>query len=195
MRPSEEKAAHLLREAVDSIRVLESLAMRFHYIELNAEREVESSMKAELITKGDMYYMQMGDHYFISNGEVAWAYFSDVSEVHISAAEDTEASLSPTSLLESFTRDFRPVWIRSEQIKGRPADIIDLYPREAQMFHKFRIALYEDSRELAYMEAHDRQGGILLYEVFQYQPNAGADPDLFTFSPEEHPGIEIVDLR
>ncbi len=185
----------MVQQAIDTIKALESLQMRFNYIVLNADREVEREIKSELITKGNKYFMQMGEHYFISNGEVVWAFFADVNEVHISSAEDMEDSLGPTSILESFTKEVRSVWIRNELVQGRTADIIDLFPDEAQVFYKYRIALFEGGRELAYIEVYDRQGGILMYEVSLYLPNIATDPELFTFSPDEHPGIEIVDLR
>lgn len=194
-RPHEKEAAGIIQQAVDSIKALESLQMRFNYILLNPDNKVELKVKSELITQADKYYMHVGEHYFISNGEVAWAYFSDVNEVHVSSADDMDHSLSPMSILESFTRDVRPVWVRKEPVQGRAADIIDLFPHEAQMFYKYRIALFENCRSLAYIQAHNRNGDILLYETYEYLPNVTVDPNLFTFSPEDHPGIEVVDLR
>lgn len=194
-RRFEEKAASVIEEALDSIQSHKSLHMRFNYSMIDGQGEAEEEMEAILITEGEKYFMQLGDHYFISDGEVVWVFFSDVNEVHISRADDVEDSLSPTAIMKGFAGNFRSKWIREELVRGRPAHIIDMLPQEAQSFFKYRVAICTESIQLAYIKAYDRQGKVLRYEVSSYLPNEPTDPKLFGFAPEDHPGIEVVDLR
>ncbi|TVR42317.1 MAG: outer membrane lipoprotein carrier protein LolA [Bacteroidia bacterium] len=191
----EDKAEQILSSASEILKGHESLFISFNYQVLDSDGYIDQEMEGKLYTTGDKYYMETGGNHFISNGEYVWVFMEGINEVHISLAEDTEGAITPTSLLENFARDYRSKWMRSELIEGTQVHIIDLVPVEPEVFFKYRIALGEDDFQIYYSEAHDRQGGIYRYVVTEYKPGKEIPVSRFEFRPEDHPGIEVVDLR
>lgn len=194
-RAFEEKAEMMLEEAGRQLQVDDALSIRFDYEIEDTEHGIREKMDGWLATKRDKYYMKAGPNHFVSDGETLWTYMEEVNEVHISLAEYTEDLITPTSLLDDHATRFRSKWIREERYNARTVHIIDLVPREADIFYKYRIAIEDGSLEIAYTEAHDRHGGIYRFKVTEIDYDAGLPDDHFVFDPDQYPDIEVVDLR
>lgn len=191
----EEKAGEILEEASALIQSHESLYIGFDYTVHDPRNENGVQDKGVLYTRGDQYYMQLGSHYFISDGETAWVFMEEFNEVHISLAEDAGETVTPGSLLQNVADRFRSKWIREETIDGQNVHIIDMVPTEPQAFFKYRLAIKDAGKQLLYIEAHDRQGGIFRYDIIEYEPDPELPENRFVFEPDLHPGIEVIDLR
>ncbi len=191
----EQKADAILQEVLEVHRAHETLFMRFQYTIVNSRGEVLEKREAQLVSQGDKYHMQVGEHYYISDGELSWVFLSDVNEVHISLVEEMGDQMTPTGMLESFANDFRATWIREQTDGNGRLDIIDLVPPESHSFYKYRAAIRSDDKQLVYIEAFDRHGGVHRYQVTEFSTGTGAENQLFSFDPGEYPGIEVVDLR
>ncbi len=194
-RRHQERADDILQQAGEALKAHEAIRMTFSYIMQNEAREQYDQAEGFMLTQGEKYYLKQGMHHMISNGTTAWTFLEEVNEVHISYAEDTEAAMTPVSVLDNYREDFRARWVRLEPRDDEDIHIMDLIPHQPQTFYKFRIAIGDQSHNIVYMEAHDRQGGIYLYDI----ETIDTDPDIrehkFTFQPEDHPDIEVVDLR
>lgn len=194
-RQSEQKGEALLRQAAEKLKSFDALKINFTFRIENESQGIDEEMKGALISQGEKYYMHSGDHVFISDGVTTWTHMRDIEEVHINLLENTEGSLTPISILQSFEEDFRSKFIRQENYQGRQVNLIDLVPTQPQAFFKFRVALDAASNMIAYVTAYDRQGGTYTYSVDEVQENPKVPAGQFTFNVEDHPGVEVVDLR
>ncbi len=191
----EEKADGILYEASEVLKAHEAIRMTFSYTMQNEELEQYDQAEGFILTSGDKYYLKQGLYHMISDGKTAWTFLEEVNEVHISYAEDTEAAMNPVTVLDNFREDFRARWIRLEPRDEENVHIIDLVPHEPQTFYKYRVAIGEQSHQISYTEAHDRQGGIYRYEIAAIDTDPDIREEKFTFQPDDHPDIEVVDLR
>ncbi len=194
-RHYEEKAEDILTEASKALKAHDAVRMSFSYTMQNEEREQYDHAEGFILTSGDKFHLRQGMYHMISDGKTAWTFLEEVNEVHISYAEDTEEALSPVSVLDNFHEDFRARWIRLEPHDDEDIHIIDLVPHQPQTFYKFRVAIGEQSNSIVFLEAHDRQGGIYRYDIEVIETDPETSDQKFTFQPEDHPGIEVVDLR
>ncbi len=194
-RVFEEKAEKMLDEAGRQLQAYDALSIRFDYVIEDTQLGTIEKMDGWLTTKRDKYYMKAGSNHFVSDGETLWTYMEDVNEVHISLAEYTDDLITPTSLLDDHSSRFRSKWIREERYNAHTVHIIDLAPREADIFYKYRLAIKDGSLEIVYTEAYDRHGSIYRFTVTEFVYDAGLSDDQFVFDPDEHPDIEVVDLR
>ncbi len=194
-RVYEEKGKELMKQAREKLKSYNTLKVDFSYVMENANQDIYEKMEGILYSQGESYRMQVGDNLFISDGVNVWAYMEEIDEVHITLAEDTDGALTPTSLLEEFESQFRATFIRQEQHAGKLVDIIDLIPNDPHTFFKYRIAIDARTKMPAYATAYDRHGGTYTYSINKYEPNISIPSGTFAFSPENHPGIEIIDLR
>lgn len=191
----EEKGQQLMEEASDKLKAYNTLKIEFTYVMENTNQDILEKMEGTLYSEGDKYRMGVGGNLFVSDGTTTWAYMEDIDEVHITDTEDTEGALTPTSLLNEFDSQFRSTFIRQEQHSGKLVDLVDLVPNDPQTFFKYRIAIDATSKMTVYATAYDRHGGMYTYTIKKYEGNIPIPDDTFSFSPEDYPDIEIIDLR
>lgn len=193
--PHNGKAINILYDARQKLKVHNALKLEFTFSATEAAFSLDDNMDGFMYLQEDQFYIKSGPNHFISDGTIAWTFLESVNEVHISRLEDTEAVMTPTSLLENFTETFNPLWIREESSPGGKVHIIDMVYLEPATFHKYRIAVEEDSGLLKYISAFDGQGNSYTYDITSTEVNPEIPEQLFTFEPERYPGIEIIDLR
>jgi outer membrane lipoprotein-sorting protein len=195
LSPDKQKAINILHDARDKLKAHNALKLEFTFSATEAAFNLDDNMDGFMYLQDDKFYIKSGLNQFISDGTNAWTFLESVNEVHISRLEDTEAVMTPTSLLENFTETFNPLWIREEAIHGEKVYVIDMVYIEPATFHKYRIAVEENSGLLQYISAFDGQGNSYTYDITSTEVNPEIPEKLFTFEPERHPGIEIIDLR
>ncbi len=192
----EEKAINILNKSSNTIKAYDALYLEFEYSSAGSSMELFNDAEGYIYMSGDKYYIKLGDMQFISDGILAWTFLMDVNEVHISYLEDTEGALTPISLLNNFEDEFSPLWIRQEtHDDGKFLDIIDLVPIEHHPFQKYRLAISRKSNLVVYTIAYDMDARTYTYLVTETLINPEIGEGLFSFNPDDHPGIEVVDLR
>lgn len=194
-RAAETKATELLKQASAKIRSYNTLEIDFAYEMANTAMNINEKMTGKVWSKGDRYYMKVGDNVFISDGKTVWNYLDDLEEVHINTVDNADGGITPTGLMANFEKDFRGKYIRQETFQGKRVDIIDLVPNTAGAFFKYRLALDASSLLPAYITAHDRQGGTFTYTFNQIKPNVNVPDSRFVFNIKDFPGADIIDLR
>jgi outer membrane lipoprotein-sorting protein len=193
--PHNEKAINILHDARDKLKAHNALKLEFTFSAAEATLGPDDNMDGFMYLQEDKFYIKSGPNYFISDGTNAWTFLESVNEVHISRLEDTETVMTPTSLLENFTESFNPLWIREESGHEGKVHVIDMVYIEPATFQKYRIAVEENSGFLKYISAVDGQGNSYTYDIKSTEVNPEIPDKLFTFEPERHPDIEIIDLR
>ncbi len=193
--PYEKKGSELVKKASKKIRSYNSLKIHFTYIMENNEMDIKDSMQGVLYNKGKMYFMEVGGNVFISDGETIWNYIYEMDEVQINYADDIDGQLTPTAILEDFTKHFRATFIRQDVHNGKRVDIIDLVPDVSQAFFKYRLALDPQSHIIVYSIAYDRHGGTFTYDIDNIEKNPTISDEKFSFNKDDFPGAYINDLR
>ncbi len=193
----EEKANQILSEASQKLLVHDAMKMTFNYRMKSEHHGEEDPVKGYILTSNDRYYLKVGEHHFISDGETAWSFLEDVGEVHISLAETTDEALSPASVLDNFQDDYSSKWIRSEPHGNGMLHIIDMVPQQPQTFYKIRLAIDDETKEVVYTEAHDRQGTVFRYDIEDIDTDPELSENTFVFDAGDYPemDLEIIDLR
>lgn len=191
----EKKAVQILNDAKMKLSAHEALRIAFSYSALDPFLDAEEETEGYMFTMGDMFYINFEDIHFISDGKMVWTLLESFNEVHISRLEDTEAVITPASLLEDFENTFMPLWIQTDSKYDKKLQVIDMVYREPQTFHKYRIGVDEVSGFLHYIIAYDLQGNTYTYNIKSFEIDPEIPDGIFTFDPAQHPDIEIIDLR
>ncbi len=192
----EEKAIKILNKTSATIKAYDALYLEFEYLSSGSSMGLFDDIKGYIYVSGEKYYINAGDIHFISDGVVAWTFLKDVNEVHISYLEDAEGAITPLSLLDNFEDEFKPLWLRQETLEnGELVEIIDLVPLEHQPFNKYRLAISTQSNHVLYTVAFDAHGESFTYLITKTIINPEVPADIFSFDPDDHPDIEVVDLR
>ncbi len=191
----EKKAIQILNEAKNKLSTHDALRIEFSYSDMNALFSADDETDGYMFLKDNKFHIKFEDIHFISDGEVVWTLLGSFNEVHISRLEDSEAVITPASLLEDFENTFLPLWIQTDSKNDIKLQVIDMVYREPQTFHKYRIAVDEVNGFIHYIIAYDLQGNMYTYDIKSFEIDPELPAGIFTFDPAQYPGIEIIDLR
>jgi outer membrane lipoprotein-sorting protein len=78
---------------------------------------------------------------------------------------------------------------------GKTVDIIDLTPLQGKTYSKIRIIIDKDKIQLLSFTIYDKNGSTYSYLINKFIPDIEINKSEFTFNPEEHPNVEVVDMR
>lgn len=192
----EQRALKILDEAYAALNSLDAFYVEFDYLSDAGGYLPTMNDGGFLFTKGNMYHMKLDGNLFISDGITAWSFMEEINEVHISDVMDANGMITPTSLLDNYREDVHPLWIRKELYRGKEVHVIDLVPADPHTaFSKYRIGIDDATNLIAYVVAYDRHGGTYTYVITKTKTDPEIPDKIFTFNPEEFPGVEVIDLR
>ena len=164
----------------------------------NRPENHQTSSKGLIKMKGQKYYMEsMGTKVYF-DGETLYTFMEDIKEVTISKPDETSDDFieNPVLIFDFYNRDFKYRLVGEVKLDAGWMYEIDLFPVNLeQPYSRFKVLIKRDTEELYMIKAVGKDG--IDYTVFirDARYNQPLSDDMFTFDPQKHKGIEIVDLR
>jgi outer membrane lipoprotein carrier protein len=163
------------------------------------KRENKSSKSKGLVKiKGDKYYMEsMGSKVYF-DGKTLWSFMEDLNEVTISQPDQTDDDFveNPAKIFTFYDRDFKYHLVGEAKMEEGWMYEIDLFPMTLdQPYSRIKVFVSKDNYELFLVKAISKEGINYSAYIRNTKYNAPLNDNLFTFQPEKHKGIEVVDLR
>ncbi|MEA5128241.1 MAG: LolA-like putative outer membrane lipoprotein chaperone [Proteiniphilum sp.] len=182
------------------------------YATYEASNGIRLSFKSALTDKdGAAYAPQSGEAYIKGNkfklemeamdvwfdGKTQWVLMKDVNEVNVSSPTTTEiASISPLALLGMYKNGFTLKAPASKTINGKSAHLIDMVPAgQHKDFKSITAAIDKESGNIIEVILIMADGMKNKIDISGYNTNHQFSDATFTFDKNDHPGVEIVDLR
>ena len=159
---------------------------------LDGDKKQTGSHKAQVLYNRGKYHLTADGQELICDGTTVWHWNKKANEVMVSSlGSDDIDMLNPGRMLSNYTRNFRAKYIRTED---DGTAVVDLQPLSARSFHKIRLMVDSKSGLLKRMEVHKYDSGRELYDIVGFK-KANTPATAFTFAPEQHKGVEIIDMR
>ena len=130
-------------------------------------------------------------------GTTQWVLLKDANEVNISNPTPEELiSISPLGLLNMYKTNYilkKPV---ARTFNGRATTEIEMTPiNKLQDFKSLTIALDNKTNNVVMVKFTTRDDSKNKLTISDYNSNNKFTNDLFQFNKNNHPGVEIIDLR
>ncbi|MBQ9417393.1 MAG: outer membrane lipoprotein carrier protein LolA [Bacteroidales bacterium] len=186
----DENATEALRKAAS--RFNQNVAFTVTATSFSSEKKLLSKQTAQVRYHKGKYRLSLPDQELISDGTTLWHWNKQASEVAISnVSTDDVDFLNPASLLTNYPQLFKPKYIRTD---ADGTAVIDLQPHSARNFHKLRLFIREEDGLLLRIEVHKFDSSRELYEISDFK-RAATPASQFTFTPADHPSVEVIDMR
>ncbi|MBN2521736.1 MAG: outer membrane lipoprotein carrier protein LolA [Bacteroidales bacterium] len=166
-------------------------------IENRRENKV-SRTNGSIKIKGDKYYMESPGSKVYFDGVTLYTFQEDINEVVISIPDTNENDFveDPSKIFDFYNRDFKYRLIGEVKLDEGWMYEIDLFPKNLdQPYSRFKVLINKDTDELFIIKAIGKDGIDYSASLFNAKYNADLENSIFTFQPENHKNIEIVDLR
>jgi outer membrane lipoprotein carrier protein len=191
----DKKSNEILERLTRKTESYKTMRAEFIFKMENLETGVSEQTDGVLLVMGNKYRLDIAGQTVISDGVTLWTYIADANEVQINSAEESEESISPNKLLSSYTKDYRSKFIAEDFLYGAAVNIIDLTPESGKSFYKVRLIIDKAKDQLKDVTIFEKNGSTFSYVIKKFETNIDADDRRFTFSKNDFPGVEIIDMR
>lgn len=155
------------------------------------------SQKGEAFIKGNKFRLEMDEMDIWFDGTTQWVLLKDVDEVNISNPTESElASVSPLALLGIYREGYTLKAPVSKTVNGKNVNYIDMTPVAANSDIKaISVAVDKTNNRLVQVIMTMSNDILTKIDITDYNDNFKFNDSEFIFNKNNHPGVEIVDLR
>lgn len=190
LRVSAQNAEDFLINIVEKMKSYNDINIIFNYQMINTSAGLYENVNGFASMKGNSYILNVGEQEMICNGEILWTHLIDDEEVMISEVTE-DNNTSPIAIIDSFSGN-----ITAEFIENEDANIttIEVKEKEGGTFDRVQISVDKDMNiKKVYVATPD--GNEFIYEITDYKTNLNLPDSMFIFIEEQHPNVEVIDMR
>ena len=190
LRVSAQNAEDFLINIVEKMKSYNDINIIFNYQMINTSAGLYENVNGFASMKGNSYILNVGGQEMICNGEILWTHLIDDEEVMISEVTE-DNNTSPIAIIDSFCGN-----ITAEFIENEDANIttIEVKEKECGTFDRVQISVDKDMNiKKVYVATPD--GNEFIYEITDYKTNLNLPDSMFIFIEEQHPNVEVIDMR
>lgn len=188
-------AEQLLEEVNNNIQSYDALSIDFSYsIEFPDDGSRENG-QGKLDVSGDKYRLKIIGQHVYSNGKTMWTYITDAEEVQINSVTEDNGMITPTNLLTFYKKKYKARSLKEEIMNDTPVYVVELKPEEDKNISKVNLYIDKDQKLIRKLALHDQNGGTTTYTLDEYEMNPPLTEKDFIFNTEQHPDVEIIDMR
>lgn len=190
----DKKSREILDRLTEKTESYTTMQAEFTYKMENTEAGIDESTEGVLAVMGDSYKLNIAGQIVICDGETVYTVIEE-EEIQINSLEESEESLTPNKLLNSYSDDYKSKFIREDFRYGTTVNIVDLTPIEGKTYYKVRLVIDKAKDQLQEITIFDKNGSTYSYVINKFSPDLPLSAEDFIFKEEDYPGLEIVDMR
>lgn len=192
------EAAAILEKLSEKTRSASGIMIDFSVKLEDRQRSVTDSFEGSILMHGEKYKLELFDTETYFDGKTVFTFLKDVNEVMISDPEEDKVSIfsNPMTIMTLYEQNFR-FRLRGEiSSQGRTLYEIDLHPEERDVeFHTIKLFIDKEKIQIDSAVISGKDGTIYTLKVDNFVEGVDVTDMDFTFDPEKHPGVEVIDLR
>ncbi|WP_430974086.1 LolA family protein [Sunxiuqinia rutila] len=195
----DKKAKDILEKVTSTTQSYSSISASFNYVMNNEAEGIHEENKGQILLKGQQFHLkllQLGMEIF-NNGKTVWTYMKDAGEVTVAEADDEmNEMMDPSTLFTIYEKGFNYQFVEEKTVAGVSVYIIDLFPENEEIeYSKIRIQVDKQRMLIRQAEMVGKEGNSYLVLVEDLKTNVPVKDSDFEFKAEDHPGVEVIDLR
>ncbi len=191
----DKKSIAILDEVSNMTKSYKAIKIEFTYKMENTADKISESKEGTIFIKDDKFNLDISGQNVINDGKTLWTYIKDADEIHINNATTENENISFNKLLTNYNKDFKSKLIREENKGGIPTYIIDLMPKKGESYHRVRLTIIKEKKQVMNAVVYDKSGTTYSYIVKKFSPNIPIKDEVFTFKTSDHPKAEVIDMR
>jgi outer membrane lipoprotein carrier protein len=138
----------------------------FTYSMINTKTNVNETKTGTIQVKGSKYHLEIGGQTVFCNGTTVWTYLKDENEVNINNVSTTEDAMNPTTILNNYSLNFKPKFIKEVVEGGKQIVVIDLTPLKGKSYYKVRLNIDKTLQQISSTIVYDKNGTEYTYKVY-----------------------------
>ena len=197
MAQGDPKAKAVLDNVSKKAQGLKSLKANFSITITGAKNSKPQTKSGKVFMKGDKYYVSLSGQEIYCDNKTIWTYMKESNEVQISSFDPNENSFSPSKLFTNFyDKEYSYKYVGEQTVGGQKVDVIHLTPtNKSKQYTKVELMIDKSKNVVAGGKMYEKNGNVYQYTVTGYTPNPTIADQTFIFNTQNHPKVEVIDLR
>jgi outer membrane lipoprotein carrier protein len=195
--PEVVKAKAILDKVSQVTKSYNSIKADFTFTLENKQADITDSYDGTILISGNKYKATVmnADSYF--DGETLWTYLTEVGEVNISTPDPSdEMSLSPSNIFNIHENGFRYIHAGEQTTDGKQIEIVDLFPEDRDKpFSRIKLYVNKANHHISKITQIGKDGNNYIIDIKNMETNVPVEPSMFIFNTEEHPDVDVIDMR
>lgn len=194
---SDPAAKKVLDAVSNKFKTFKSVQSSFTLQIEDSKGKVQGTKKGTVYMKGDKYRVSITGQEIFSDGKDVWSYDKGANEVTITQLDPSGSGITPQKLFTSFyDKDFLYKLNGEQKVGSKTLQEIELTPVDkTKTFHKVYLLVDKASSTIYSTRILEKNGNKYSYTVNNLNGKAAVPDNMFTFSKNNYPGVEEVDLR
>lgn len=197
----------LAQKKADAKAVLDAMSEKFRSykgfsasFEFAYQDEMGSSelQKGEILVQGEKYRLKLPGQEIYNDGQTVWTYIESAGyrEVTINDVSQTEGELIPSTIYRLYESGYDYRLINGRILDDKEIQTVEMNALNSEApFSHVKLMIEKETKDLVGWELMDGQGGMYSYLLKNVTARGELEESDFSFDPNKHPGIEIIDLR
>ncbi len=196
----DQKAKGILDELSANTKAYKSMKADFDYRMLNKSDDIDETQSGSLISKGEKYRLNIAGQLLLSDGKTVWTILQDAEEVQVNNVPEGDEEgdfVSPNKILTLWEEGFKFKYDKEEAIGGETYDVINLYPidGEDKSFHTIKLFVKKDRSRIGKIIIKGKDATDYIYTIKSFEANPAVNDQKFSFSANDYPDFDLIDLR
>jgi len=183
-------AQKYLDQLADAVKSAEGLVISFEATvsSISDEEQVNNGV-GKLLLKQNYHKLKIADSESYGDGDTQWLYYPEDDEVTIQQVEENE--ITPASIFTIYKEGYRFRLLEEKEATV----VVELSPERHESSY-VRVTLYINTakQQLEAFTAQGKNGILTSVKITEWEVKPLDDAQV-KFNAEEHPDVDIIDLR
>lgn len=151
----------------------------------------------QIVIYGNKYRLMLPEQEVINNGQTVWTYLKEANEVQITDYDSQQgATATLWTILANYRRHYTLGSFDTHQTNGQNQDSIKLLAKDVEnSLAVINITVDRATKYIKFVEVIDNNQTLHAFLITDFEYDLKFDKAFFSFNADEHPGVEVIDMR
>ena len=191
-------ATQAVKDFSQKMQTVKTINASFTFTLENLQEKITDTHQGKIIAKGNKYFLEMMGMEIYFDGTTKWQYIKEANEVTISKQTTNDGGFldDPSKLFKDYDKNFKSKFIGEHKDKNRTIYELDFFPKDLNLpYSAVKLQFDRNSLEPVLIRYQGKDGNNYIIKVKTFKSNLPVRDERFTFEPQKHKGIEIIDMR
>ncbi len=191
-------ATQAVKDFSQKMQTVKTINASFTFTLENLQEKITDTHQGKIIAKGNKYFLEMMGMEIYFDGTTKWQYIKEANEVTVSKQTTNDGGFldDPSKLFKDYDKNFKSKFIGEHKDKNRTIYELDFFPKDLNLpYSAVKLQFDRNTLEPVLIRYQGKDGNNYIIKVKTFKSNLPVRDERFTFEPQKHKGIEIIDMR
>lgn len=192
------EATQAVKEFSQKMQAVKTITATFTFTLENLQEKIKDTHQGKIVAKGNKYILEMMGMEVYFDGLTKWQYIKEANEVTISKQTTGDGGFldDPSKLFKDYDKNFKSKFIGEHKDKNRTIYELDFFPKDLNLpYSAVKLQFDKNTLEPVLIRYQGKDGNNYIIKVKTFKSNLPLRDERFSFEPQKHKGIEVIDMR